>query len=496
MLFAILGWSPFVNSSVHPVDLTIILIYLTGVVLIGMWIGRGQKDLTSYLLGDRNIPWWGLMGSIVATETSTATFLSVPGISFVPGGDLRFLQLALGFIVGRILVAFWLLPHFFEGSLFSAYEILQKRFGKETKSAASIMFLAARNIADGLRLYLAGLVLEKVTGFDLHASIVIMGILTIIYTFFGGMKAIIWTDCIQFVIYISGGILAVIFIIRSLPEGYSTFQNFAFENAKWTFLDASFDLTVPYTIWAGLFGGVLLTMGTHGTDQMMVQRYLSSRSRTDAAMALIGSGFIVFLQFLLFLVLGIALAAFYSVNPLQGPEIRPDQVFATYIVTRMPPGCVGLILAAVASAAMSTLSSSLNSSASAAVNDFYLPFYRLNSSSQQGLVAGRVFTVIFGVVQISVGIVASRLSNSVINNALAISGFTAGILLGMFGLGVLVRRANQFGTLCGMFVGIALLTCVFVGSKVAWPWYSSIGFATTFVSGCIFSYSISKGKVE
>ncbi|MCA9096835.1 MAG: sodium:solute symporter [Planctomycetaceae bacterium] len=478
------------NLTVHPIDLAIIVVYMVGVVLFGMWIGRGQKDMSSYLLGDRNIPWWGLMGSIVATETSTATFLSVPGIAFIPGGDLRFLQLAFGFIVGRILVSAWLLPLYFKGELFSAYEVLQTRFGRETKLAASLMFLVARNFADGLRLYLAGVVLEKVTGFDLGISIVIMGFLTIVYTFFGGMKAIVWTDCIQFVIYISGGILAFFLILRGVPDGWNAFQTFAAEHQKFRFIDTTFDIKLPYTVWAGLFGGVLLTMGTHGTDQMMVQRYLSARSRTDAAMALIGSGFIVFLQFALFLFLGIALATFYSHFPPKTDFARGDEVFATYIVTYMPAGIVGLILAAVASAAMSTLSSSLNSSASAAVNDIYLPARKLSPTSQQAFVASRVFTVIFGIVQISVGIAASFLAGSVINNALAISGFTAGIMLGMYGLGVLVKSSHQTGALIGMVLGLAILSFVFVYTTVAWPWYSFIGFTSTFLFGGIFSLLI------
>lgn len=481
-----------VNPSVQPVDLAIIVAYMVGVVLFGMWIGRGQKDLSSYLLGNRDIPWWGLMGSIVATETSTATFLSVPGISFFEGGDLRFLQLAFGFIIGRILVSLWLLPLYFKGELFSAYEILQTRFGRGAKLSASLMFLVARNFADGLRLYLAGLVLEKVSGFDLHLSIVIMGILTIVYTFFGGMKAIVWTDCIQFVIYISGGILALILILNGTPGGWEAFRAYATEHGKWRILDLKFDATLHYTVWTGMFGGVLLTMGTHGTDQMMVQRYLSARSRLDAAMALIGSGVIVFLQFFLFLLLGMALAKYYSVFPPRTPFTTGDQVFVTYIVNSMPVGCVGLILAAIASAAMSTLSSSLNSSASAAVNDFYLPARRIATTSPHAFAAGRVFTVIFGLVQISVGIAAGTLSNSVINNALAISGFTAGILLGMFGLGALVRNANQLGTLMGMSLGITVLSMVFAFTKIAWPWYSFIGFTVTFVSGWLFSLLVPK----
>lgn len=476
-----------VNPTVHPIDLAIIVLYMVGVVLFGMWIGRGQKDLSSYLLGDRNIPWWGLMGSIVATETSTATFLSVPGIAYAQGGDLRFLQLAMGFVVGRILVSFCLLPLFFKGELFSAYEVLQQRFGNRAKQAASLMFLVARNLGDGLRLYLAGLVLQQAAGIDLRLSIVIMGTLTIIYTFFGGMKAIVWTDCIQFVVYVSGGVLALCLLTTELPDGWGGFQEFASSRQKWRFLDLSFNLNLPYTLWAGMFGGVLLTMGTHGTDQMMVQRYLSSRSQRDAAMALVGSGIVVFIQFLLFLMVGVALAAYYEQFPPLKEFERPDQVFASYIVTRMPIGCVGILLAAVVSAAMSTLSSSLNSSASAAVNDLYLPLRRIDANSRAALIASRGFSVGFGILQILVGLAASRLSDSVVNNALAIAGFTAGILLGMFGLGVLTRHVGQKGVLGGMAIGMAVLTGVKFGTSIAWPWYALIGFTATSLGGLVSS---------
>ncbi len=480
------------DLAIHPIDATIVIVYLLAVVLMGVWMGRGQKDLSDYLLGGRDLPWWAILGSIVATETSTATFLSVPGIAFAMGGDLRFLQIAFGFVCGRIIVAWILLPLYFRGEIFSAYEVLDQRFGGATKQVASMMFLVARNLGDGLRLLLAGIALEKVLGVDLHYCIVAVGVATIVYTFFGGMKAVIWSDCLQFVVYMIGGAIAMFLLIRSYPGGIGEFIEFGQANGKFRLFDFRLVSTdgfsfwsEKYTFWAGLLGGTVLTLGTHGTDQMMVQRYLAAPTQRDASRALIVSGFVVFAQFLLFLLLGVALAGFYSFIQPQQFE-RADQVFASYIVDYLPVGLIGFTLAAVFAAAMSTLSSSLNSSATAAVNDFYLPLAQRRGedpSTKLMLKRSRQFTIFFGFLQIGIGIGASHISESVVNDALAIAGFTAGILLGVFLLGVFTRTAHQSGTLVGVTVAIVVLTYVKFGTTIAWPWYAIVGSLVTFCVG-------------
>ncbi len=478
--------------AIGTVDATILIAYLVGVVLLGVWIGSGKKNLSGYLLGGRDLPWWAILGSIVATETSTATFLSVPGIAFAQGGDLRFLQVAFGFICGRVIVALVLLPQYFQGELYSAYEVLEKRFGGATQRVASLMFLVARNLGDGLRLFLAGIAMEKVIGLDLHVCITIIGIATIIYTFFGGMKAVVWSDCLQFVVYITGGILALAILVRSFPGGVSELVEFGETTGRFQLFDFrvlpadGFSLlTEPFTFWAGLFGGAVLTLGTHGTDQMMVQRYLCTRSVRQAGLALILSGCVVFLQFTLFLLLGVALACFYTkVSP--QTFVYNDEVFATFIVEHLPVGLIGITLAAVFAAAMSTLSSSLNSSAAAAVNDIYQPRAKQiddEIANAHRLTLSRWLTVLFGMLQIGVGIGASHISRSVVNDALAIAGFTAGILLGIFALGILTRRTNQRGALVGMLAGIAVLSFIKFGTSTAWTWYAIIGAFTTFTVG-------------
>lgn len=483
--------------AIHAIDATIVIAYLLAVVLLGLWIGRGQKDLSGYLLGGRDLPWWAILGSIVATETSTATFLSVPGISFAEGGDLRFLQIALGFVCGRIIVAWILLPLYFRGQIFSAYEVLDQRFGGATKQVASMMFLIARNLGDGLRLFLAGIALEMVLGIDLPYCIIAVGIATIVYTFFGGMKAVIWSDCLQFAIYMTGGVIALTLLIRSFPGGLEGFMEFGESSGKFRVFDFRTVTTDgsfwhdPFTFWAGLLGGAVLTLGTHGTDQMMVQRYLSAPSQRDASRALILSGLVVFVQFALFLLLGIALSGFYSmVHPQE--FAHNDQVFASYIVEYLPVGLIGFTLAAVFAAAMSTLSSSLNSSATAAVNDFYRPLKTRHGkqlSADRLLSTSRQFTVFFGLLQIGIGIGASYVSRSVVSDALAIAGFTAGILLGVFLLGAFARRAHQQGTLAGVCIALGVLTYVKFLTDIAWPWYAVIGACTTcgigFLASCV-----------
>lgn len=489
--------------AISSIDAAILVVYMLLMVALGLWVGREQKDLSGYLLGGRDLPWWAILGSIVATETSTATFLSVPGIAFAAEGDMRFLQLAIGYIVGRIIVAFVLLPLYFRGKMFTAYEVLQRRFGGASKRCASILFLVTRNLSDGLRLFLAGIALEKVLGLDLNLCIVVIGIATIVYTFFGGMKAVIWSDCIQFVVYMIGGLLALKILVDFFPGGWPELVQFGNSTGRFEVLDFrwrptdSFNLlTEPFTFWSGLIGGAALTLGTHGTDQIIVQRYLSARGQRDAQKAIIASGFVVFAQFAIFLVLGVALACYYTnINP-QSFE-RNDEVFAAFIVDHLPVGLVGITLAAVFAAAMSTLSSSLNSSAAAAVADFYQPWASRGGAEptpERLLSWSRRFTILFGIVQIVIGIGASYVSESVVGDALAIAGFTAGILLGVFALGVFTKFTHQRGVLVGMVVGIAVLTVVKFGTSVAWPWFAIIGASTTFATGCLISKLVPPGQ--
>jgi SSS family transporter len=488
-----------VNLSIGGLDLLILVSYLLLVILFGLWVGRGKKDLTDYLLGGRDVPWWALLGSIIATETSTATFLSVPGIAYAhETGDLRFLQLAFGYIIGRVLIVWILLPQYFRGNIFTAYEVLDRRFGGATKRAASLLFLVTRNLGDGLRLFLTALVLEKVIGLPITPCVVIIGVATIIYTFFGGIRSVIWNDCVQLLVYLGGGLLAVTFLLNELPGGWEQYLAYGHEHNKFQLFDFRWDLSEAYTFWAGIVGGTFLTLGTHGTDQMMVQRYLAARSQADAGRALICSGIAVLVQFALFLLIGVALACYYDqFPPLEafGPKDN-DKVFATFIVDKLPIGVVGITLAAVLSAALSTASSSLNSSASSAVSDLYRDFKKEPPSDSSLVTVSRRMTIFFGGCQIIVAIVAQYFSSNVVAHALAIAGFSAGILLGLFFLGVFTRRVTQRDAFCGLLVALGLLTYVKFGTDVAWPWYALIGAVTTIVVGLVASLCLGRANVE
>lgn len=491
------------NLPAQWIDVAVLAAYLLIAIGIGLWFSAKSKDLEAYLLGDRDLPWWAILGSIVATETSTATVLSVPGKAYGPDG-MKFLQLAFGYLIGRTVIVQVLLPLYFQGKLFTAYEVLDKRFGGLTKQAASLLFLVTRNLGDGLRMFLAAVVLQKLAGMPFVPSVIAMGLVTIVYTFFGGMRSVVWNDCVQFVVYMVGGVAAVFVIAASIPGGFSEIARFAAEHNKFQIFDFRPLVSYPYTFWAGLFGGAVLTIGTHGTDHMMVQRYLSARSQSDAGRAILASGVVVLLQFALFLFIGVELAAYYARDPqvqqAWAEQARlgswtTDDVFPHFIVQHFPQntGLIGLMLAAILAAAMSTLSSSLNSSASALVNDFYRTCRKSEATSEHLFLVTRWLTVCFGVVQIGIGIWARQLDKAVVDNALTIAGFSAGLLLGVFSLGVLTRRVGQTAALLGAGVGLAVLLFVqFVAPhwniKVAWPWFALIGASTTFVVGWLASF--------
>lgn len=476
------------------IDILVLVAYLGSALAIGILVRGKSKDLESYLLGDRNLPWWAILGSIVATETSTATVLSVPAEAYGPTG-MKFLQLALGYIVGRAIIVYVLMPLYFQGKLFTAYQVLDQRFGGAVRQAASLLFLVTRNLGDGLRLFLAALVLQTLAGLPLPASVIVMGLVTIVYTFFGGMRSVVWNDCIQFVIYMLGAFVAVFVIATHIDGGWATFWEYASAEHKLQMFDFSFALDKPFTFWAGLIGGAVLTIGTHGTDHLMVQRYLSARSQRDAGRAVFVSGIVVFLQFAVFLFIGVQLACYYAQHPDAAPA-KADEVFARFIVHVFPAntGLVGLLLAAILAAAMSTLSSSLNSSASALVNDFYVPWRLKKATPAHLFQITRWLTVAFGCLQIGIGIAAGVMTtdpkNTVVANVLAIAGFAFGLLLGVFLLGMLTRRAGQTAALLGGATGLVVLLLVkFVapplGLTIAFPWFALIGATTTFAAGYV-----------
>jgi len=476
------------------IDAAVMLLVLGSAVVVGLWTSRKNRNAESFFLGDRSLPWWAILGSIVATETSAATVMSVPGKAFGLTG-MKFLQLAIGLCVGKMLVAWILMPLFFDGRLMSAYEVLRRRFGERTRVAAALLFLMARNIGDGLRLFLAAIVLQELLGWHYIVCVIVIGAVTIAYTFFGGMRSVVWNDCIQLLVYVAGGIGAVFVIAGLLPGGWSQWWSFAESSGRLQIFDFRFSISDPWNFWAGLVGGAFLSLGTHGTDQMMVQRYLSARSSRDASRAVVWSGVVVAAQFALFLFVGVGLAGYY--DRVGGDGGNPDRVFVTFVVNEFPRGAglIGMILAAILAATMSTLSSSLNSSASSLINDFWLPRQKQTPSERQQLAMSRWLSVGFGLLQILIGIWAVTWNQAVIDNALTIAGFAFGLLLGVFALGVLTRRVAENEALLGASSGLVVLLIVqFVlpvwEIRVAFVWLAMIGSVTTFMAGCLFAAAL------
>ena len=472
-------------------DLLVLAAYLVGVVAFGLWVGRGQKGATDYMLGGRALPWWAILLSIVATETSTVTFLSIPGFAW--SRDFTWIQLGAGFLVGRFLVVALLLPHYFSGELFTAYEVLHRRFGGAVSQAASLLFVVTRSLADGLRLFLTAIVVQEMSGLALPWAIGLVGLATVAYTFFGGMKAVIWTDVVQFVVYLAGAGAALVVLVSRLPGGFGELLATAGAAGRLRAIDPSFSLTEPYVLWAGLLGGAVLTLGSHGADQLMVQRYLCARTQHDAARALGTSGIVVFFQFAFFLLIGVGLFAFYEAFPPAVAFDRPDRVFARFIVEELPSGLVGLVLGAVFAAAMSTLSSSLNSSATAVANDFYRPRAGAAATPARLLRVTRGLTVFFGAVQVGVALGGRSLDSTVVENVLKVAGFTTGITLGVFFLGIFAARVGQRAALAGFVLGLGFMTVVAFATPLAWPWYTVAGGAATFAFGWLASLAWPRG---
>jgi solute:Na+ symporter, SSS family len=466
-------------SAFTPLDLVVLVLYLAGVTAWGAWLGRGQKGGTDYFLGSRSLPWVAVMLSVVATETSTLTFLSVPGVAYA--GSLVFLQLTLGYLVGRIVVSVLLLPSYYAGSLSTAYELLEARFGLGARRFTSAIFMVTRLLADSVRLFATAIPLALITGWPYEASIVVIGVLTVVYTYFGGIKAVVWVDALQMGLYLLGAVVTIAVIQMVVPSGWENVLVSSAAAGKMQVLDFSLDLSTPYTIFAGVLGGAFLTMASHGTDQLIVQRLLTCTDKRSAQKALVGSGVVVIVQFMLFLLVGLGLWAFYGGRQFDST----DEIFALFIVEQLPPGLTGLLIAGVFAAAMSSLSSSINSLASATAYDYWAPMRGATADEERILRAGRLFTLVWAALLIGGAILFIPLSRetSAVEVALGVASLVYGGLLGAFALGVFTSRPNQTAAIVGIAVGIGTVT--FFRDAMAWPWYVLVGSTVTFVTGSI-----------
>ncbi len=450
--------------------------YVAAVTAFGTWLGRRGASVSDYFLGGRQIPWWAITACIVATETSTLTFIGVPGTAYT--SDWRFLQLVFGYIVGRLLISALLIPAYFRGQLFTSYELLQQRLGSRVRALSSGIFLVSRTLADGIRLHAAALVLAVAvtggTGWE-WAFILVLGVAMIVYTEEGGVRATVWTDVVQLFVYLAGALLCLGAVIRMLPGGMGAALDAAQAAGKLRLLDLRFDVHEPYTFWAGLIGGAFLTLATHGTDHYLVQRLLVARNQKEAQLGLALTGPVVLLQFVLFLLLGTLLWAFYGGRAFA----RGDEVLPTFVATQLPPAAAGFILAAIVAAA---LSPSLNSMASATLRDFYLPYLRPQAGESEQVRMGKLFTVVWGVAQIGVALLAQGVRKA-LDAGLAVLGYASGPTVGAFLLAVLARRATATGTLAGMACGLVASLVALRVFQVAWTWNVAVGAVVTFGVG-------------
>jgi SSS family transporter len=494
-----------IGNVMKALDLIIIFGYLIGIVVFGTWFGRKQETTKDYFLGDRSVPWWAVAFSIVATETSTITFISVPGIAFARGGNFQFLQLVFGYLLGRVVISLLFIPSYFRGELMTVYQLLDRRFGGKIKMLAASLFVVMRNIADGIRLLLTAIVLAAVyVSFQPTAnvetitivSVVLIGLAMLVFTYFGGMEAVIWVEVVQLGIYIAGALAAALVLISSINGGLATANSLALQYGKYSLFDFSLDFTKTYTFWSGLLGGCFLTMSTHGTDQYLVQRYLCTDRPRRAVVALLTSGGIVLAQFIGFLFIGVLLFAFY--RPFASPEYATaastafpftggDRVFPDFITQHLPTGLSGLVVAAIFAAAMS---SSLNSIAATAVNDLYKPF-KPNRDDKHYLKVSHVLTLIWGIVQIGVALIARNQAGSALSQALSIASLINGPVLGVFLVGTFLRRVSQPPALIGMLASIAAMLYVFFATKIAWTWYVLLGSLITLVVAWVASFAFS-----
>ena len=505
-------------------DLALVAVYLIGITLFGLRFrkksGTGavakaaDRSLRSYFLADNTIPWWAIMLSIVSAETSTLTIISIPGVAFA--GDFGFLQVVIGYMLGRIVVAGLFLPRYFAGEMLTAYQLIDRRFGAFLHKVTAGLFLLTRAAAEGVRVFAVSIVVGIAIGTKDVLSIAIISALTLLYTFEGGMAAVIWTDVVQMIIYLGGTVVAIWSLGHHIPGGWGHIHAVAAAAGKFHMLDFALNLTTAYTFWAGVLGGMFLTMASHGTDQLMVQRMLAARSLRESQLALLSSGVVIFIQFALFLLIGAGLYVFYGATIPGGPFIAgphpamsgvahlppgttPDRIFPTFIVREMPMGVAGLLVAAILAAAMSNLSAALNSLSSATVVDFYMHL-RPSADDRERALISKSSTVLWALVLFAIAVYSIRAGGHghVVEIGLSIASVAYGCLLGVFLLGTLTKFATETGAAIGMVCGFALNLWLWQGAfpvhlgpitipHVAWTWYVLIGAGATFLIGSLGS---------
>jgi SSS family transporter len=472
-----------------------ITVYLLAITWFGARFRKSQHSLKDYFLGGHAAPWWAIALSIVSAETSTLTVIGTPVLAF--NGNFQFLQLILGYLAGRIVISALFLPQYFRGEMFTAYELMRRRFGERIRRLTAGTFLLLRALAEGVRVFAVSIVISTILGTGEVVSILAIVCLTLFYTFEGGMTAVIWTDVVQMFLYVAGAVLSFFVILHQIPGGWTHVQQVADAAHKFQMFDFRFSWTAAffsrnYSFWAGLIGGCFLTTASHGTEQLLVQRLLSAKNEGQSRAALFSSWVVIFFQFALFLFIGLLLFVHYSDAHQAAPK-PAEALYPSFVWNNLPAGLAGLVIAAILAAGMSNLSAALNALASTTVMDFYKPFAarrvgrgRALPTETHYLAMARRATVLWAVILFLVGLVA-RHWGSVLEAGLTIASILYGSLLGVFLLGLLTRRVQENSAIVAMLAGLLLMIAVKRWTNIAFTWYVLIGTTATFLTGCVVS---------
>jgi SSS family solute:Na+ symporter len=465
----------------RSLDLAVIIVYLAGVTWFGARFRKQQRSLKDYFLGGQSAPWWAIALSIVSAETSTLTIIGTPPLAY--SGSYVFLQVVFGYLLARIVISTIFLPQYFKGQMYTAYALMERRFGQQTRKVTAGIFLITRSLAEGVRVFAISIVVSIILHTSGTASILVIIALTLFYTFEGGMTAVIWTDVIQMGMYVLGAAVSFFVLLGKIPGGFGHVLDMAGPAGKLHVFDFHWSWTNPYTFWAGVIGGCFLTTASHGTDQLVVQRLLSARSERQSRLALLSSWIVIFVQFTLFLTIGVLLWVYQNGRIFGKDEL--DRLYPSFIWESLPVGIAGLAMAAIIAAAMANLSAALNSLASATVVDFYQPLTRSRHSAEHYLGVSRVSTIFWGGVLAAIAAVASHWG-SVLESGLSIASVTLGILLGVFLLGVLTKKAGENAAIAGVIAGAAVMLFVKFETKIPFTWWVLIGSGVTFAVGCLW----------
>lgn len=495
--------NPYFNLG----DWLVIFGYLGGIVALGVWFGKDQRNTRDYFLGSRNIPWWGIGVSIVAAETSALTIIGVPAIAY--GGNILFIQMIVGYVIARIVLAVVMVPHYLSGEIYSPYQLLETHLGRGPRRLAGAFFLFLETMAAGVRVYVACIPIRLLLGEQicslgglvdpiLGAILLFVGV-SLLYTYIGGVKAVIWTDAVQFGLFLAGGLYALFYIPTLVDGGWTAALRIAGDAGKLTWFNPDFTFSAPFNIWMGVIGGTVLVLSTHGAEQLIVQRVLACGTVSDGRKALVLSAVLIFPLFLIFLLVGVMLWVFYQAHPFQVPlpESRPgiksnDFIFPIFMMTEVPHVLKGFLIVAILSAAMSSISSAITSLASVSTMDFVKQMVR--GRDEDFYLRWSKYSTVFWALALVFVAWLTREVQFVLNAAFSLRGLTSGALLGGLILALFWRRVGPRAAMAGMTASVVVMNIVYwppnipvlkdwwasiFGAEVFWPWFTLIGTTVT-----------------